>query len=53
MKSYKCLVTNQKGKISTIIKEAHSKEEVSNSFSGTEYIPLEITEINSKGNKKT
>ena len=53
MKSYKCLITDHKGKISSIRKEAFSKEEAFNSFNGTDYIPLEITEIKTKNNRKS
>ena len=53
MKSYKCLITDQKGKVSTVIKEALSKEEASNSFNGTDYIPLEIIEIKTKNNNSS
>ncbi len=53
MKSYKCLITDHKGKISSIRKEALSKEEAFNSFNGTDYIPLEITEIKTKNNRKS
>lgn len=53
MKSYKCLITDHKGKISSIRKEALSKAEAFNSFNGTDYIPLEITEIKTKNNRKS
>ncbi len=49
---YKCTVTDTTGKIRTFIKECNSEEEVINSFSGSDFIPVRVRLLEEKKQKK-
>ena len=42
---YKCILTDKNGKIKTITKEGTSTSDIINSFTNSEFIPLDIIQL--------